>query len=609
MKDAGRIEHYLKVTLGVPTSRITSLQDQEATRAAILKALLDLIDEPQVSSNDPILVYFAGLGGTASAGSASDEYEVECLLPFDYRSIVKNGEEVHGIPSYTFLNIVERIAAVKSHNITIILDCCFASSTPDATMCSSDLGRGIGAMGPLPANLDTRYKVPPELKSRNRFLNDTIQSHVMITASSGHGLAIERSGRGIFTDALLYTLETLIAQDTTYAQLLAALPDIAAEQQPCCSPLGGDHLLFLAQAPNRIETMHSVSHTAEGWEMKAGAVHGVTPGTVLEIFATKDKATPLLCNAVTSEVSEFTSTVVLNQKSSMSVQSWPICARQYHSVPQAALRLHLDPSRLPGNGLRDVDVLSSGKIISVSDSEQGDVSLAVENNQAVFELLPSAVNKYGVFRIPYSTDIPNASAVLSSAANWFHHFRIQGGGVVPLHQTSIKFTQLIVDNDQYDDWLRPLLVPRGQNLLVDGKVDMVVNSDEIYGMEIANTSDMPMYISVFFFDSDLSILNYYQPTMEHHKSKSPAPVNPHSSIVIGYGDNQVPPFAYRLQDGLDLDVGFTKIFFSPEYVDLSHFVQPSPFEEDFDRSSSHTSFVPQPAALDCITFPIIQRRA
>ncbi|KAI0345841.1 hypothetical protein BDW22DRAFT_918739 [Trametopsis cervina] len=605
--DASRVERYLIETLGVSPSHITCLRDHTATRVAILTALTELATDPEIPPNNPIVVYFAGYGGTTKDPEAENG-EVECLLPYDYNSIVKDGQKAHGIPSYIFLNIVERIAAAKGHNITIILDCCFATCTSDDRLCSSDIGRGVSTLDPLPAHCDSAYKTPVGQKSYDRFFNDTAESHVMIVSSSGNGFSVERGGRGIFTDALLYTLETLNVHEVTYAHLLASLPDIATAQQPRCSPLGKDRLLFLAQAPNRIEAMHSVFRTAEGWEMKAGAMHGVTPGTILDIFTSKDKATPLLCSAVVSEVSEFTSTVTLSQKSNLSVQSWPIYARQFHSVPKAVLRLHLDPCRLAANDLHGLEVLAPGKVISVSDSEQGDVSLAVENNQVVFELLSSAVNKYGVFRIPYSTDIPNASAVLSSAANWFHHFRIQGGGVVPLHQTSIKFTQLIVDNDQYDDWLRPLLVPQGPNLFVDGKVDMVVNSDQIYGMEIANTSDVPMYISVFFFDSDFSVLSYYQPSMEHHKSNSPVPVNAHSSIVIGYGDNQVPPFAYRLQDGLDLDVGFAKIFFSPEYVDLSHFVQPSPFEEDFDRSPSHTSFVPQPAALDCITFPIIQRR-
>ncbi len=50
-------------------------------------------------------------------------------------------------------------------------------------------------------------------------------------------------------------------------------------------------------------------------------------------------------------------------------------------------------------------------------------------------------------------------------------------------------------------------------------------------------------------------------------------------MAIGYGARGTVPHIYTLREGQDVDVGFLKLFFSTEYLDLSGIVQGSPFIE------------------------------
>lgn len=49
------------------------------------------------------------------------------------------------------------------------------------------------------------------------------------------------------------------------------------------------------------------------------------------------------------------------------------------------------------------------------------------------------------------------------------------------------------------------------------------------------------------------------------------------TLAIGYGSSATQPRAYGLNDGEDFDVGFLKMFFTTQPVDLSDIPQRSPF--------------------------------
>lgn len=59
-------------------------------------------------------------------------------------------------------------------------------------------------------------------------------------------------------------------------------------------------------------------------------------------------------------------------------------------------------------------------------------------------------------------------------------------------------------------------------------------------------------------------------------SGAESPLKAHSCLHIGYGDGGAKPFNYKLEDEQSMDVGFLKLFFSSQYVEMWNITQ-APF--------------------------------
>ena len=97
--------------------------------------------------------------------------------------------------------------------------------------------------------------------------------------------------------------------------------------------------------------------------------------------------------------------------------------------------------------------------------------------------------------------------------------------------------------------------------------------------------------------------SYYQPGSA--KKSVDVSLPPRESLAIGYGASGMVPHMYTLRDGQDVDVGFLKLFYSTEYVDLSGIVQGSPFNTT--RGAYRT--VPESSYLwDSMCVAVVQKR-
>lgn len=76
-------------------------------------------------------------------------------------------------------------------------------------------------------------------------------------------------------------------------------------------------------------------------------------------------------------------------------------------------------------------------------------------------------------------------------------------------------------------------------------------------------------------------------------------------LTVGFGDGGMPPFAYFLRSGQDLDVGFLKLFLSTKYVDLSNIPQLSPFDEARSVADEEK---PEIDTWGTLLVPVLQRR-
>ena len=139
--DANAMRNYLQKYLGVPSSRIRDLRDSEATRAAILKEVEGFSSNSKIKEGDPILMYYAGHGGSANTPEGWPGWEVgntgkiELLIPYDHSSPL-NGNHQHGIPDRTLGALLSHIAGKKGDNIVRQnLPCCRSPSTNYVTDC------------------------------------------------------------------------------------------------------------------------------------------------------------------------------------------------------------------------------------------------------------------------------------------------------------------------------------------------------------------------------------------------------------------------------------------------------------------------------------------
>jgi Caspase domain len=120
--DAEAVKAYLETSLGVPTSHIKILLDNQATRDAIIAALRDLKNNTSIQRGNPILIYYAGHGSTVEAptGWEAGGADIQILVTHDTLCDA-DGNVIVGIPDRTIGVLLEQLAQEKDDNIVCTL--------------------------------------------------------------------------------------------------------------------------------------------------------------------------------------------------------------------------------------------------------------------------------------------------------------------------------------------------------------------------------------------------------------------------------------------------------------------------------------------------------
>ena len=118
--DADAMRDYLQKHMGVPSSQIRNLRDSEATRTAIIDEIEAFSLKEEINEGDPILIYFAGHGGSADTPKGwevGSTGRVEFLVPYDYPSPLESGNVKSGIPDRILRVLLSQLASMKGDNI------------------------------------------------------------------------------------------------------------------------------------------------------------------------------------------------------------------------------------------------------------------------------------------------------------------------------------------------------------------------------------------------------------------------------------------------------------------------------------------------------------
>jgi hypothetical protein len=113
IEDSSAISSFLLNTLSVPPTHIKLLQNDQATRSAILSTFQShLIENEAIKKDDAIIFYFAGHGGRRKAPKHwfAEDGKVETICPFDT-------VDEDDIPDYTLGCLIRKLAHARGNNI------------------------------------------------------------------------------------------------------------------------------------------------------------------------------------------------------------------------------------------------------------------------------------------------------------------------------------------------------------------------------------------------------------------------------------------------------------------------------------------------------------
>ncbi|KAK7471966.1 hypothetical protein VKT23_000074 [Stygiomarasmius scandens] len=293
VSDVECMKDFLMIDCKVPQNRIVKLCDEQATRENIIDAIGGIAGNPDIKTDDPILIYFAGHGSetTPPVGwpTSSKNGMIQMLLPYDFSKHGSRDFRGQGIWDLTMNQLLANIARQKSDNITVILDCCHSGSgTRDPKLVT----RGI--------QLPNDYSIPPNLpwsgsqpETESGGRGPTVakgyeknDSHVLLAACKSTEAAAEFKGFGRFTKALLDFLKNNDLAKLTYADVIENLPEIENQHPQCEGGIHQDRLFFTSKIVPRLlqVKVHSDnSHKQPKYILNVGEIHGI----VLENLKTK----------------------------------------------------------------------------------------------------------------------------------------------------------------------------------------------------------------------------------------------------------------------------------------------------------------------------------
>ncbi|KAK0217458.1 hypothetical protein EDD85DRAFT_961868 [Armillaria nabsnona] len=610
--DADKFEAYLLEDLQTPKANIVSLRDGKATRSAIIDELIKMPDIRQ----HVIIIYFAGYGAATTKPKEWTNWEtpnneIGMLCPTDIGIVDENGHVVGGIPDRTISQLLNMSYSPGGNNITLILDCSYAGF-PSDTQKPDDVPAGaerrqIFNPPKLSPSCDQQIYSGPGSGDVPKFGSSLLDSYVLLTACSPLQFAYESQGEGLFTRALLKVTKGQPIGNLTYKSLIHSL-DMPGYQTPL---LGGrnrwlfDSRRYTADS-SRIPCHHEKDRPY--FTLYAGSDHGITAGSVFEIYRTDltDKQSPLTTatvervEACVSFLKPVDQTIFIIHKSrriwyARSVDSLGLGFTIYCNNRNFLAHI-LDE----GVGLGLVDPPSY-----VSDPRLADLCLTVDGRVVFYDLGDSVgVFSHSVDFSPRFSHASNVDAIaeIRNIIAYYAHFI--SGILMP---SLLPVTKLVSIGMKK-------IGPSGEGNLPVGE-DPPPNvarrfaglspSPEIqerrYGFTIHNTSDVPLYVSSLVFDTNnLSITTLYYPATR---------LEPHSTVTFDRSRMEWQPLTFS-QIGQNAGVTSLKLFVTEEPIDLDILSQPSPLAEGSERHIKRRAWRPSTYGKRwaSMTIPVILRR-
>ncbi|KAG9119099.1 hypothetical protein FRC07_006059, partial [Ceratobasidium sp. 392] len=164
--------------------------------------------------------------------------------------------------------------------------------------------------------------------------------------------------------------------------------------------------------------------------------------------------------------------------------------------------------------------------------------------------------------------------VLLAAARWHWHMRRGKSSTGSKSRVSLEFMKLGVLRGEH------IVSSEGQskNLINEkGVAEIKVKQEDQYGIKILNQRDDELYVRVFYFSaSDFSVLDMFGHNKANGRSDPDVPKR--GQRIIGDNADGGSLLSFALEPGQRLELGYIKVFWSTNPLELDDVAQGSPFD-------------------------------
>ncbi|KAJ2925322.1 hypothetical protein H1R20_g11779, partial [Candolleomyces eurysporus] len=491
---------------------------------------------------------------------------------------------------------------LKSVLQTLILDCCSSAGLNRGS--GQETARAILNPPPLSGKADPHVAIPEELTKHDEststrgmrpspgFGGKFQDSHVLLAACGREQLAYEKDGRGMFTTALLSTLEGIKLQTTTYASLMDRLR-MPARQTPHCEGSYMDRPLFnrgeIRSDPSFISGKRSQKGGKLDVSLDAGIAQGITLGELFSIheddlFETASRPNQSIGHLRAVTVDSFNTSL-----------GHPPGYRKF-KIPKDFYARRIDwrndPPKVYCEDRAWLESVfprdsSTQQIDIVGDPADAALRLVRDGDQVHVHRGDPSLNQYIPERFSHSFERITPADIQRIIRAWQHfnyHLHRRGKNEFAHVRMELHYLEPIDLGDSESSYEPENYRPKGENLLAKEPSEVRVPEADVekpIGVTLYNDSDIPIYPYLFYFDpNNLTITPWFTAPHGAGLGAVDAPLPPHSKLPVGYANGATYPWQFSFEDDRDKDIGFFKLFLSASPANFSCIAQAeSPFKE------------------------------
>ncbi|CAE6402051.1 unnamed protein product [Rhizoctonia solani] len=611
VNDADEMSKFLTSDLKIPSDHIINLRDETASRANIIQGFRRLRDDPRIKKGDPILVFYAGHGGSYEPSRqqrrAYGPAKIQVIFPHDYKFQVPDSTKlINCIPDKTVGALLNEIAAEKGNNLTVIFDCCHSasatrSSFPDDSMRQS---RSAKVTMEIPEDIDSDIFAP---KPTSQVAQTDIRrlelpfctnqsSHIHFAACGDEEKAWEEKDRGAFTVALLKNIRACGVDKVTYHDLMISLPNLP-RQSPHCYGAHITRTLFNARVPSRKVIFIPVKVEDNGaLFLQAGAASGVTFRSIWEVYGFPTQDAPSLGRfyAKAPKVATVELKPETDGQAPLQSTEGKLYARQVGRGSGNELKVWFSPEAKVAvfeSSSSDTGVTAPGSseyevgYVAHDERDSADVTVELDDSgttrEVMFHISDPRAEEYGVATLNHRKPAQRneVEKVLFAVAKWHWHLhRTPENAKERVTIDLVKLPEITEDADGLETGGK---TPTDSYQVLDsatGVVDLVVEPDVPYGVRVTNSLNIPLYLKGFYFNLANFAIYPLLGTITGNARTDPE-LPPRSYVIIGRDmGNEI---TFTLEPGIEMELGYFKLFWSTDPLELD-IEQDSPFDQPID---------------------------